>query len=102
MNEDQLEFDGAQTIDYRSQLVNTQKAFEGMSQELFTCLINIAMSGELSEADKFEVGDVLEFDESDFRNLEDQNVQLIFKVLDVINSSWATMVNINNLECTSE
>lgn len=102
INESQLEFDGAQTIDYRSQLINTQKVFENISQELLTCLINVAMSGELSSADNFEVGDVFEFNESDFRNLDDQNVQLIFKVFDMINSSSATLVNINNLDGVSE
>ena len=98
MNENRLEFDDAQAIDYKSQLVRTQKVFEDMSQALFTCLINVAMSGELSTADNLEVGEFLNFHESDFRNLDDQNVQLIFKVLDVINSSSASMVNINNLD----
>lgn len=59
------------------------------------------MSGELSSADNFEVGEYLDLYESDFRNLNDQNVKLIFKVLDVINSSSSTMVNINNLNSAS-
>lgn len=101
MNENQLKLVEAETIDYRSTLVSTQKVFEDVSQELFTCLINVAMSGELSPADNFEVGEYLDLYESDFRNLNDQNVQLIFKVLDLINSSSATMANINNLNSTS-
>ena len=102
MNEENPKFDDANNSDYRSQLVKTQKVFEEMGQELFTCLINVSMSGELSQADDFEVGEVLTFNESDFRKLDDQNVQLIFKVLDVISTSCATMININNLDSDSE
>lgn len=95
MNEDNLNFDDPHNLDYRTQLLKTQKVFEDMGQELFTCLINVAMSGELKSADEFEVGEVLTFNETDFRNLDDQNVQLIFKVLDVIHTSRGTMININ-------
>ena len=56
----------------------------------------------MSQADEFEVDELLKFNESDFRNLDDLNVQLIFKVLDVISSSRATMININNLDSDSE
>ena len=102
MNEDKLKSDDSRNPDYRSQLIKTQKVFEDMGQELFTCLINVSMSGELRSADDFEVGEVLNFNESDFRNLDDQNVHLIFKVLDVIHTSRATMININNLDSASE
>lgn len=88
----------SQNSDYRSQLIKTQKVFNNMGQELFTCLVNVAMSGELNDTDDFEVGDVLNFKESDFRSVDDQNVQLIIKVLDAIGRSCASMININNLD----
>lgn len=88
--------------DYRSQLVKTRNVLDDTGQQLFTCLINVAMSGELSETDDFEVGDVLNFKESDFRSLDDQNVQLIIKVLDAISRSCTSIININNLDSTSE
>ena len=88
--------------DYRKQLIKTRILLEDFGQQLFTCLINVAMTGELASTDEFEVGDVLKFNESDFRYLDDQNVQLIIKVLDAAGRSCATMININNLDSTSE
>lgn len=84
--------------DYRSTLIKTRNVLEDAGQQLFTCLINVAMSGELSDADDFEVGDVLNFKEGDFRSLDDQNVQLIIRVLDAIGKSYASLININNLD----
>lgn len=59
---------------------------------------HIAMSGELSTVDKtFQTGEVMEFKETDFRNLSDQNAQLVLKVLDAIAESYSSLININKL-----
>lgn len=86
---------------YRSHLINTIEVFEDLGQRLFTSLVNVSMSGELLPVDSFEIGDVLNFKETDFRSLDDQNVKLIIKVLDAINQSSASMININNLDSNS-
>lgn len=87
---------------YRSHLIKTRDLLDDIGQQLFTCLVNVAMSGELQSADDFEIGDVLNFKETDFRSLDDQNAQLIIKVLDAISQSSASIININNLDSNSE
>lgn len=87
---------------YREHLYNTCNVLGDLGQQLFTCLVNIAMSGELKLADEFEVGEVFYFKESDFNNLDDQNAQLIIKVLDMIDNTHSTLININKLDINDE
>ncbi|MHB1177259.1 MAG: hypothetical protein ACYCZO_02900 [Daejeonella sp.] len=56
------------------------------------------MSGELKNFDnEFDVGEVVVYNDADFRHLEDQNVKLIYEVLDVIHNARGKLININNL-----
>jgi|JI6StandDraft_1071083.scaffolds.fasta_scaffold119301_2 hypothetical protein len=87
---------------YEEHLYNTCNVLGDLGQQLFTCLINVAMSGELKLADEFEVGEVFYFKESDFNNLDDQNAQLIIKVLDMIDNTHSTLININKLDINDE
>ena len=83
---------------YRTTLYRTADTMEDLGQQLYTRLINIAMSGELNTVDKiFETGEVMEFKETDFRYLGDQNAQLVLKVLDAIAESYSSLININKL-----
>ena len=83
---------------YRTSLYETTSILGDFGQQLFTSLINLAMSGEMKDFDSgFDVGETLVYNDADFRHLEDQNVKLIYEVLDVIARVHGTLVNINDL-----
>ena len=85
---------------YRTSLHETTSILGDFGQQLFTNLINLAMSGEMKEFDKgFDVGETLAYNDADFRHLEDQNVKLIYEVLDIIHKARGKLINISNLDC---
>lgn len=57
---------------YRDSLYKTTQVLGDLSEQLFTNIINLAMSGEMKDFDnEFEVGEVVNYNDADFRNLDD-------------------------------
>lgn len=83
---------------YRDSLYKTTQILGEMGEQLFTNIINLAMSGEMNDFNnEFEIGEVVHYNDADFRDLSDQNIKLIYEVLDVIARVHGSIVNINDL-----
>lgn len=83
---------------YRDTLKESADLMISLGRQLFTCVINLAMKGELKDVDDaFSTGETLTYKEDDFRKLSDQNIQLIYEVLDVISKVHSSLVNINDI-----
>lgn len=83
---------------YRKALKKSCRKLADFHDKLFDQLINLAMSGEMSDADKlFEVGDDMSFKLSDFEKIGDVNVQRIIALLHQTKACHDSLVNTNNL-----
>lgn len=85
----------AQT-DYREHLLETVALMQDFGQRLFTSIINIALSGELKDEELNE-GLIFSLKEDDLRDLDDQNINSIIRVLDVIGIVQTKLINLNSL-----
>lgn len=84
---------------YRNSLEQSCRILEDFGDQLFSCLVNVAMNGELNSADDlFELGESVTFNESDFRDLDDQNAQLIMQLIAMIHKTHNSLININSLD----
>lgn len=84
---------------YRQELLNTPFILSETLNELENIIINLAMSGELSEInDQFEENDNMDFKYEDFRGLTDYNVKLIYEVYDFLETKRSELINVNSLE----
>lgn len=83
---------------YRQELLNTPFILSETLNELENIIINLAMSGELSEInDQFEENDNMDFKYEDFRGLTDYNVKLIYEVYDFLETKRSELINVNSL-----
>jgi hypothetical protein len=84
---------------YNEYLIHSTVQLNEFSQQLFTTLLNVAMYGELENLnDDLPNGTQVIFNEVDFRQVEDQNVKLLYEVLDKIEDVNKKLLNFNNLE----
>ncbi len=83
---------------YQSHLKSTPIVLRETIDELQTIIINLAMSGELSEVnDQFAASDSMHFKYEDFRKLTDYNVNLLYAVYDFLETKRRELMNVNGL-----
>lgn len=71
--------------------------------DIYDVLSNLAMAGELSDVNSgFDISCELMFMIDDFRNLNDQNVQMLYQIYDFIHMKKASIININALKTKDE
>ncbi|MBA4301710.1 MAG: hypothetical protein C0433_16645 [Cyclobacterium sp.] len=64
-------------------------------------MINVAMNGEYQEIDKvFADGDVFSFGLSHFANCKDFNLKLLHELIQKLESTYASILNLNSLDST--
>jgi len=79
-------------------LIKSCRKLADFHDKLFEQLINLAMSGENSDADElFDVGDDMNFKLSDFEKISDANVPRIIGLLHQTKACHDSLVNMNNL-----
>ncbi|ERM80783.1 hypothetical protein P872_20995 [Rhodonellum psychrophilum GCM71 = DSM 17998] len=84
---------------YRKALIRSCWKLADFHDKLFDQLVNLAMSGEMSDADElFDVGDDMNFKLSDFEKISDANVQRIIGLLHQTKACHDSLVNTNNLK----
>lgn len=84
---------------YRNKLIEAVNYLSDCEGEIFTKMLNVAMSGEFKEIDEvFEEGDIYEFDIEQFRNSKDLNVEKLVALHDHINETIESIINLNAID----
>ena len=84
---------------YKDSLRNSCDAIAKARELVFTAMVNVAMSGEYKDLDeKFEEDEEVLFDTAYFRNCEDLNIQKLLALVDTLEKTYDTMLNINGLD----
>ena len=84
---------------YRDNLIVAVNNLIEFENNLFTDIINVAMSNEYKEIDEvFDVNDVYNFNIDHFENSTDQNVKNLVNLINEIRQSVETIMNINNIK----
>ena len=67
--------------------------------EIFTSMINVAMNGEYQEIDEaFSDGDIFSFELSHFADCKDVNLKLLHELIQKLESTYSSILNINSLD----
>ena len=83
---------------YRKSIIRTSETLDCVTRQLYTCLFNVAMTGELAQVNEIlNTGESLKLSEADLRRLDDQNAKIIIKVLDLLVASQDDLCLRNNL-----
>lgn len=84
---------------YQAHLEHFPSVLRETALILQTIIINLAMSGELSELNnQLEYGDAVTFKYKDFRSLSDYNVQLAYEIFDFLKLKIDEVNNVNGLD----
>lgn len=87
------------TMTYKDSLRNSCDAIAKSRDLVFTAMVNVAMSGEYKGLDEqFEEDEEILFDTAYFRNCEDLNVQKLLALVDTIEKTYDSLVNINGFD----
>ena len=92
-----------QTEYYRDNLQAALQTLMSVNGSLYNNVIGIAMQGELKEFnDAVPVGEVHKFDFAIFENCNDTNIQLLVRLMKVVDETFLSIQNINNIEWEEE
>jgi len=87
---------------------NNRNAIVTAIQDLIICrnniydnIVNIAMSGEMNHlADAIDIGEKYNFKLNHFRNLEDENVNALIRIVEYIESHILVLMDVNGIDIT--
>jgi hypothetical protein len=83
---------------YRENLIGSVNTLVEAREMVFGAILNLSMAGELKEwNDCVEIGEVFTFTKAIFKGCDDENIQLMVKLLDSIENTCDSICNINNL-----
>lgn len=86
---------------YKEALITALKCLEEAEGHAMSGVLNIAMSGEYKRLGRlYEVGEILEVEPSMFEDTGDPNIELILKVVALIQEVKASICNLNSLDVT--
>lgn len=81
---------------YRHQLIQTIQQLINIREEVFSQILNLSMSGEMTDVDKvFDIGEVYDFDIKHFEDSKDVNVIELLKAFKTVDKTIGTLININ-------
>ena len=84
---------------YEHHLKESLIALEESIIHVRTAIINLAMFGEMAAINAlFKEDEILEFKYGDFRNLNDQNVKLLYEICDFLEDKKVQLEQINNIK----
>lgn len=80
---------------YKLRIKQTIDAFEEIEVILHTCIINLAMEGELKEVNNiFELDEEVSFKISDFSSLTDSNINLLLNIYKEVEQGKSVFQNL--------
>jgi hypothetical protein len=87
-----------QPDNYKENLRNALQNLIKVNQSIFDSLISISMQGELKEwSDSVPIGEIHQFDFALFKNCDDTNIQMLVKLIEVVDETFESLKNINNI-----
>jgi len=83
---------------YNVCLLDIAEVLTDMQKNLYNCIFQLAMTGELAEWNKtIEVGTTIKFSMDIFEACEDKNIQILVNLLKSTEQTTDSLVNINKL-----
>ena len=87
-----------QEDNYKESLKATIDKLIAIRGELFNCMLEVAMQGELKEwNESVPVGEEMVFSKELFEGCTDNNIQLIVKLVKEVEGTCDTMCNLNSI-----
>lgn len=88
---------------YKESLQQAASALFNIRERLFNAVFQVAITGELKEwSDTITVGEQVTFSKEMFEGCEDANVQLLTQLLNNVEQTCDSLLNLNNIELEGE
>jgi hypothetical protein len=92
-----------QTDNYRENLKEALRNLIKVNESIYGSIIDISMQGELKEFnDAVPIGETHQFDFAIFKNSNDTNIQLLIGLMDKVEETFESIVNINGINTDEE
>lgn len=87
-----------QTDNYKDNLKSALKNLISVNESIFNSRIDISMQGDLKEWNNaVPMGETHQFDFELFKNSEDTNIQLLVKLIEIVDNTFESIKNINSI-----
>jgi len=84
---------------YKETLLSSVNKLVEIRESIFAIILYLSLAGELKEWEaNIEIGETFEFTKELFLSIKDENVQSLVKLLDAVENTFDTLININNLK----
>ena len=88
-----------QSLIYQETLKDALKNLYEVNRMIFNSMIPIAMTGELKEwSNSVPIGEIHNFTFDLFKNCEDTNIQLLVKLIEGVDETYLSIINLNAIE----
>jgi hypothetical protein len=88
--------------DYKNAVAEACQCLAEARNKLFTAMVNVAMNGEYAELNEsFDTGEFFYFEKNHFRDCEDINLMKLYEMVDHIDQTYASLVNLNGFDETN-
>ncbi len=92
-----------QTDNYRENLKEALKNLIRVNESIYGSIIDVSMQGDLKEFnDAVPIGEVHQLDFELFKNSDDTNVQLLIKLMEMVDETFESIKNINSIKLDEE
>ena len=87
-----------QTDNYKSNLKSALENLIKVNESIFNSLIDISMQGDLKEwNNNVPIGETHQFDFELFKNSDDTNIQMLVKLIEIVDETFESIKNINSI-----
>ena len=85
-----------ENIHYTENIREALRNLFRVNESIFSSLISISMQGELKEwNEQVSIGEECQFDFDIFKNSDDINIQMLVKVMELVDEAYLSMINLN-------
>ena len=89
--------------EYKESLLQATTALVNIREQLFNAVFQVAITGEMKEwSDTIAVGEQVTFSKEMFEGCGDANVQLLTHLLNNVEQTCDSLLNLNNIELADE
>ena len=92
-----------QTEKYRENLKEALRNLIKVNESIYSSVIDVSMQGELKAFnDAVPIGETHQFDFAIFKNSNDTNIQLLITLMEKVEDTFESIVNINSIDTDEE
>ncbi len=92
-----------QTDNYRENLKEALRNLIKINESIYGSIIDVSMQGELKDFnDAVPIGETHQFDFAIFKNSNDTNIQLLVGLMEKVEETFESIVNINSINTDEE